>query len=806
MLETVRMALEGRYGVERLLGEGGMATVYLAEDERHGRRVAVKVLRPELAQSIGIERFNREIGISARLNHPHILPLLDSGTLDLGHGHSDSAYYVMPFVAGESLRDRLLREQKLPVAEAVRLACEVADALDHAHRHGVIHRDIKPENILLSDQHAVVADFGIARALDEAAAGNITRPGQSLGSPTYMSPEQVTGDAPVDGRTDIYSLGCTLFEMLAGQPPWKGGSVTAVLARRLTEPPPRIRELEPGVPPAVENALLKALAREPDDRFKTPAEFLAALEGTGEVRFVAPPRKPWRTALLVGAAVLAVAAFGLTRLARVGRADAITSIAIAPRTDAARDTSIDYLTEGIQAEVANLLRRLPQLRVTAPSVVAQLQRQQPNLDYLNLGERLKVGAVLTWDLSRARDSVLVSAELLRIPGGDLLMSLRYAQPLAQVAAIQGSIARMVADSLRIQLTGVEVASMVRTPTASAAAYDLYLRGRRLDLRAAPLGAQAGQILEDSAGQLARAAIALDSSFAQAYGLLAVHYFVSAFRGWKPFVEYMDSSEIATRRALALDNTLGDPWVNTISKAIYLDDDWTAAQETATRALHSGGHDYQVLHYAGIVVGEVEGRIDSALVLLRRAVDLEPSNLGALNTLGDLYMRAGRYDSAVTVLRRAVALDPSVPGPRRRLLLSLEALKRYGDAVAVRRQGADSAGAEAYAQGLAAGGEAGYQRVRHEDLQRQLAVLLAAPKRPYKLPDDTVPQLREERIAALYAQLGEWPKAMDWVLAEYQHRPRRFRLFVTNPAFEGLRADPRFLPLVRREGLEGLLRK
>jgi tetratricopeptide (TPR) repeat protein len=428
------------------------------------------------------------------------------------------------------------------------------------------------------------------------------------------------------------------------------------------------------------------------------------------------------------------------------------------------------------------------------------------LSYLSLGEQLKVGAVLTWELTRARDSVLVSAELLKIPGGDLLMSLRYARPLAEVAQIQGAVARMVSDSLRLQLTGVEYASMGRTPTASAAAYDLYLRGRRLAIRAAPLGAQAGQLLEDSAAHFARAAIALDSNFAQAYGLLGTHYFVSAFRGWKPFVEYMDSADVASRRALALDSTLGDPWVNTISKAIYLDDDWTAAQTAASQALRAGGHDYQVLQYAGIVVGEVDGRIDSALVLLRRATELEPSSLLALNTFGDLYMRAGRYDSAVTVLRRALELDPSVPGPRRRLIGSLENLKRYDEAIAARRQGGDSAGAVAYAQGLAEAGESGYQRVRRADLQRQLAALLAPLNRPYRLPDDTVPQLREEKIAALYAQLGEWSKAMDWVLTEYGHRPRRFRLFVTNPAFQGLRSDPRFLPLVRKEGLDGLLRR
>jgi eukaryotic-like serine/threonine-protein kinase len=802
--DSIREALRGRYRIERLLGEGGMATVYLAQDERHDRRVAVKVLRPELAATIGVERFNREIGIAARLNHPHILPLLDSGTLDLGQGRPASAFYVMPFVTGESLRDRLLREGKLPVPVALRLAREVADALDHAHRHGVVHRDIKPENILLSEQHAVVADFGIARALDEAAAGGITRTGQAVGTPTYMSPEQVTGERVIDGRTDQYALGCTLFEMLSGQPPWSGGTITSLVARRLAEPPPRIRTLEPTVPIQVERALLKSLAREAEQRFKTPADFAAALETTGTTEFTTQ-RKRRRTLMLLVAAALPVAIFGLTRLTRVGHADAITSIAIAPSAVPANDSSISYLTEGIQGEVANLLRRLPQLRVTAPSLVAQLQRQQPNLNNLQLGEQLKVAAVLTWDLRKARDSVLVSAELLKIPSGDLLWSLRYAQPKAELATLQGTLARMVSDSLRLQLTGVEYATITRRPTASAEAYDLYLRGQQLYLRSSPLNAANARHLADSSVSYVKAAIAIDPNFVAAQGLLATLYFVQAFRGWGPFGEYMDSSAVVGRRAFALDSTIGDPWVNMITRAIYLDDDWTVAEATVRRAMRAASHDPQVLLYSGLVFGEVEGLLDSAIVLARRAVEMQPATL-FLNTLGDLYMRSGRYDSAVSVLRRALEFDPSVPGPRRRLIQSLEHLNRYDEAIGVRRQGGDSVGAAAYAKGFAEGGAAGYEKVRREDLQRQLAVLLAPLSRPYKLPDDTVPQLREERIAALYAQLGEWSKAMDWVLTEYSHRPRRFRLFVTNPLYHDLDKDPRFRPLLRKEGLEGFFRR
>ncbi|HEV8150855.1 MAG TPA: protein kinase [Gemmatimonadales bacterium] len=804
-LEGIREALKGRYRIERLLGEGGMATVYLAQDERHDRRVAVKVLRPELAQTIGVERFHREIGIAARLNHPHILPLLDSGTLDLGPGRPASAYYVMPYVQGESLRDRLLREQKLPLPEALRLAREVADALDHAHRHGVIHRDIKPENILLSEQHAVVADFGIARALDEAGAGSggtLTRAGQAIGTPTYMSPEQITGERSIDGRTDLYALGCTLFEMLTGQPPWSGGGMTSVLARRLAEPPPKVRTLDPSIPTAVEQALLKTLAREPEERYKTPAEFAAALETSGELRALPERTRRRRTVLLVGAAVLAVAVFGLTRLVRVGHADAITSLAITPREDAQGDTALAYLTEGVQEGVADLLRRLPQLRVTAPSQVAQLRRL--GLTYEELGQRLKVGAIVTLRLRRTGDSVGVQVELLRIPGAALIWSQRYARPAADLALIQGEVAKLLADSLRLQLTGVERATIDRRPTTSAAAYELYLRGRQFQNRGSPLGAREAASLMDSALHYARQAIAIDSNFAAPYGLLSTYYFVSAFRGLRtPFGPLVDSGAVLARQALARDSTIGDGWLNLITHAIYLDDDVERAGAAVHAALRLNPHDSQALQYSAIYVGEWEGRLDSALVLMRRSVELEPSLLNQ-NSLGDLYMRTRKYDSAVAVLRRAMDLDPSVAGPRRRLITSLEHLKRYEEAIEVRRLGGDTAGAAVYAQTFKEGGAAGYERAQRADLEGQLKALIADSTRPYELPRDTVPPLREGRIAGLYAQLGEWSKAMDWVEREYQRRPHRFRLFVTNPDFHQLRSDPRFQALVRKEGLETLL--
>jgi serine/threonine-protein kinase len=305
----LKAALATRYAIEREVGQGGMATVYLAGDLRHDRKVALKVLRPELAAVIGAERFLQEIRVTANLQHPHILPLHDSGEAD------GFLYYVMPFVEGESLRDRLNRERHLPVDDALRTATQVAAALSYAHGRGVIHRDIKPENILLTSGAAVVADFGIARAVTEAGGGRLTETGLSLGTPQYMSPEQATGDRDLDGRSDVYALGCVLYEMLAGEPPYTGPTAQSVIAKVLTETPRPVRNARPAVPDHVEVAIHRALARLPADRFRTAAEFAEALSRPGAAGMPATAGRGATTGrpgferrqVLAGAAVLLIA-------------------------------------------------------------------------------------------------------------------------------------------------------------------------------------------------------------------------------------------------------------------------------------------------------------------------------------------------------------------------------------------------------------------------------------------------------------------------------------------------------------------
>ncbi len=328
-LERLRASLADHYRLERELGQGGMATVYLAEDVKHHRKVAVKVLRPELAASLGAERFLREIEIAATLRHPHILPLYDSGVARApgagpsGGGATEFLYYVMPYVEGESLRARLDRETQLPVEAALQIAREVGDALSYAHTRGVVHRDIKPENILLESGHAVVADFGIARAVSAAGDSRLTETGLVLGTAAYMSPAQAAGDREIDGRSDLYSLGCVLFEMLAGQPPFTGPTVQSLVHQHVTAPPPPVTQFRPAVPAAVVDALTRALAKTPADRFSPLAQFTAALGATDAHRPGAPAGR--RRAALLAFGVLILAAIGLL-LARLPGGDRLPVI------------------------------------------------------------------------------------------------------------------------------------------------------------------------------------------------------------------------------------------------------------------------------------------------------------------------------------------------------------------------------------------------------------------------------------------------------------------------------------------------
>src|SRR5437868_2559211 len=514
--------------MQRELGRGGMATVYLAQDLKHGRQVAIKLLRADLATRLGPERFLREISLTARLDHPHILALLDSGEAD------GLLYYVMPYVERESLRERLTREKQLPVDDALEITREVADALSYAHRLGILHRDIKPENILLAAGHARVADFGIARAVTSAGASSLTETGLALGTPLYMSPEQATGQRELDARTDIYSLACVVYEMLTGQPPYTGATPDAILARKSLEAVPSIRVVRDAVPLGVERAITKALAKVPADRFATAAQFAEALRRESGA-YEPGPATPLAVArsslapvvtralrrnryLIAGAALIAalipiVFRPRLTSQGAVIQAgdEVIKSIAVLPLENLSHDPDQDYFAEGMTAELITNLGKLSAMRVISYTSVMRYKGTNKSLP--EIARELNADAVVEGTVQRMADRVRITASLLRAPSERHLWGETYEHELRDVLALQDEVVGAMAAHVRAVVTPEEKVHLVSTHSVKPDAYEAWIRGRLH---------MAKWTKEDlsKADEYFRRAIAIDSNFAPPYAALA----------------------------------------------------------------------------------------------------------------------------------------------------------------------------------------------------------------------------------------------------------------------------------------------
>ena len=474
--------LAGRYTIERELGRGGMATVFLAHDLKHNRTVALKVLRSELAALIGPERFLREIALTAQLQHPHILPLFDSGE------SAGLLFYTMPYVEGESLRQRLAREQQLPVDEALLIASEVADALSYAHAHGVIHRDIKPENILLEAGHAVVADFGIAKAISEAGGANITSEGLAVGTPLYMSPEQATGTQQIDGRADVYSLGCVVYEMLAGAPPFTGRTGQSIAARHAVDPVPSLRTVRSTVTQPMEQAITKALAKVPADRFPSAREFGRALEAASP-RTSPLASRWWRSASLALVVLLVVLGFVALREWRQvpdkrdgGRPLHLVDNKEPPRIavlyfdDKTPDNSLRLFADGLTEELIHELNGVNAFRVISRNGVRPFRDRQVSFD--SIVAALGVTTVIDGSVRRLGDSVQVEADLIDAASGTNVESISVNWLFTDVASLERVVALQIAAALRRRM-GREVRLRDQTAgTVSIRARDLVLRASR----------------------------------------------------------------------------------------------------------------------------------------------------------------------------------------------------------------------------------------------------------------------------------------------------------------------------------------
>jgi serine/threonine-protein kinase len=617
-------ALRDRYVLERELGHGGMATVYLAQDVRHDRQVAVKVLRPELAATLGSDRFFREVHVAARLQHPHILPLLDSGQA------GGFYFYAMPYIAGESLRERLARVGELPVEQAIRILTEVVDALAAAHSAGVVHRDIKPDNVMLSGRHALVMDFGVAKAVSEATGRHqLTSAGVALGTPAYMAPEQAAADPQLDHRVDIYAVGTMGYELLAGRPPFTGGSSQEILAAHMTRAPESISVRRPAVPSALAAVIMKCLEKRPSDRYQTAEELLAQLEPLATpsggitptqsrpVRVVGSRRIPGvRVAAVLAAGVLIVAAalFALNRpsadSSSPGAAhpvgDTIGLLAVLPFESIGGDTGQQYFTAGMTEEIAGQLSKLSALRLVSASATEPYLGLPDRLP--RMGRELGVKNVVEGSVRLARDRVRVGVRLTETGSGRTVWSDQYDRDLTDIFAVQSEVAHRIADALQATLTPEEARRIDRAPTSNLAAYELYRRSFALG---------AFTRAENLAGiELLRQAIRLDSTFATAHAWSARRFM---FLGMYAGPAYFDSGFVAVRRAIELEPDL----------AI--------------------GH----YHLAGLLASA--GRLQEARLSYLKALELDPNEWGAMVDLSENESLLGRYDESYYWARRAVPL-------------------------------------------------------------------------------------------------------------------------------------------------------
>ena len=751
-----------------------MATVDLARDRKLDRLVAVKVLRPELAESLGTERFLREIQIAAKLSHPHILQLYDSAEIE------GRLFYVMPYVEGESLRQRLDREPRLPVAEAVRLAAEVAGALDYAHHQGIVHRDIKPENILLHTGQAIVADFGIARAVDAASTDSaggttLTATGVVIGTPLYMSPEQVVGD-PVDGRTDIYALGCVLYEMLAGAPPYTGNTAQAVLARHTVDPVPSVRQRRAEVPVELERTVAKALAKAPGDRFPQAADFRDALTGA------APAPKPtmrWRlgrpAAAVLGTLVVATGLWTVFHR----RAAAAPTVAVLPFVNESSSQDDQYFAVGITDELISALGQIPGVQVAGRTSVFALR--DPGLDSKAIGARLNAATLLEGSVQRAGSSLRVTAQIIDAATGRVLWSDIYRRDVKDILDVEEEISRGIVAALRLQLNGGGQ-PLVRRSTENPEAHDRYLKGRYfLNQRGASVPALQKAI------EYFKEALALDSSYAQAWAGLAQAYgFLAGFNSTPPGDAFVQAKAAASR-AVALDSELALGHTSLGFIAIFHDWDWETAGRELDRALAIDSTEpYTHLYRAWFL--RCRGQLEASLQEMRTAQRLDPLNQIFNARVGTTLNSLRRHREAEAELRQAIELDSTNGEAWTELGMSLTFQRRYREALAVFP--IDTTDARpfprtafyAYALGMAG---------RRADAQAIEQRLERHARDRYITPETFA-------IAAL--GLSDTATALDWL--ERGYRERSFFLWTigTDPLFDSLRGTPRFERIIQGIGV------
>jgi serine/threonine-protein kinase len=623
-----------------------MATVYLAEDLRHRRRVALKVLHPELASAIVLDRFLREVETAAGLTHPHIVPLFDSGAIPAEPGWDRLMWYTMPYVEGESLRQRLGRDGPLPVPDAIRIAGEVAEALEHAHAHGVIHRDVKPENVLLTGSHALVTDFGVARALSAAGEERLTETGISLGTPMYMSPEQAAGARDLDARTDVYALGCVLFEMLAGRPPWIGPTPQAALARRFAEPAPSVRAVREGVPLPVDQAIRTALATDPAGRFAGAGAFGAAIASGSPAAGAGARTRVVRVAatlVAVGAIVLAI------HYLSGGDGAATTtghSLAVMPFVSPERDSANAYFGAGIAEELTTAFARVPGLRVASRGSASRFQ--DAGTGDAEAARQLGVETILEGTVRRSGDRIRVTARLVDPRDRTILWAEQYDRRMAEVFEMQDDMARAIVAALVPTLAdSTRPAARAVRGTGDLEAYELYLKGRYYWGRRGEGG------LRTAIGFFQQA-LARDSSFARAWAGVSMAQVVLPLFSSVRADSLLALAGQNAQRALAIDSTLADAhlaWAYALKGQWR----WRESESHFRQALTLAPDDATVHHWYAVLLWTL-GRMDESLDQLELAKRMDPLAIQIRTDLPYALYLARRYDDALDEGERVWQMD------------------------------------------------------------------------------------------------------------------------------------------------------